>query len=98
MSRFDIYLNEHGLCIDVYFISIESKRINQTHFKLSFIDVLEYDLRWDKNYSFYNVERYKLLKCDMGFYLSLAPADESVNVLEDDAEIIISTNITGCFL
>lgn len=30
VSRFDIYLKEHRRYADIYFISIESKRIDQT--------------------------------------------------------------------
>lgn len=40
VTKIDIYMHEHRLHIDIYFTSIESKRIPQTKFKLSLIDVI----------------------------------------------------------
>jgi hypothetical protein len=89
-------MQEHRLYVDVYFTSIiSSKRIAQTKFKLRFIDVIRYDLLWDVTYYFYNVERYKLLKTDIGFYISLDPVDETDTPGEHDGDVIISKSIEG---
>ena len=91
-------MHEHRLYVDVYFTSITSKRIAQIKFKLRFIDVVQYDLFWDINHTFYNVERYKLLKTDKGFYLSLDPADETEAPTKEDGDTIISKSIEGNFI
>jgi hypothetical protein len=98
VTKFDIYTLEHRLYVDVYFTSIASKRIVQTKFKLSFIDVLEYSFCWNANYGFYNVESYKFLKLDKGFYISLDPVDGSDELSDDDKDIILSKEVEGCFI
>ena len=96
VSRFDIYLQNHQLCIDVYFHSILPK-ITKT-LKIHFSNVIKYQFLYTLEYSFYNVERYKFFKTENGYYISLDPYDESAQVSEKDGDLILCETIEGTFI
>ena len=98
VTRFDIAYQEHRLCIDVYFTSIQSKKWAKTQIKLRFVDVLEYSFYWNVEHHFYYVERYKFFKTEKGFYISLDPVDETNNAKEEDQDIISSKNLEAYLL
>ncbi len=98
ITRFDIYIQDYILYTDVYF-SLPYHRFKADKIlKLHFIDVSEYELSWDKNYSFFTIERYKFFKSEKGFYISFNPYDESEKVLDDDADIIFCNEVEGYFI
>lgn len=98
ITRIDIYLQEYIVFIDVYF-SLPFHRFKADKIlKLHFIDVSEYELAWDKNYTFYTIERYKFFKSDKGYFLSIDPYLETNEVLEEDRGIIFSDEVEGYFI
>lgn len=58
--------------------------------QILFQDIEAFSFYYKKNYTFYNVENYKLLKIDGKIYLSLDP-DETIPIRSiDDADFIFS--------
>ncbi|MBD1365330.1 hypothetical protein IDJ77_16050 [Mucilaginibacter sp. ZT4R22] len=98
VTRFDIAYQEHRLCIDVCFTSIQSKKWAETQIKLRFVNVLEYSFYWNAEHHFYYVERYKFFKTEKGFYISLDPVDENDSPSDDDGDVIISKSVEGYLL
>jgi len=98
ITRFDVYLKNYQVHIDVYF-SLPYYRFNaDKKLKLHFIGVTEYEFYWNDKYTFYIVERYKFFKTENGFYISFDPYDESNEVLEEDHGIILCNEVEGYFL
>ncbi|MES2376423.1 MAG: hypothetical protein V4553_07585 [Bacteroidota bacterium] len=98
VTRFDIQLKDRILNIDVYFVSIDRNTKANVGLKISFVDVSEYSFYWDASRHFYNVERYKFLKSENGYYISLDPFDESQKLSNEDQEIILSKSIEAKFI
>ena len=98
VSRFDIYEQNHQLCIDVYFNSGNIKYNNERQLKIHFEDIIKYQFLYNNNHNFYNVESYKFFKSEMGFYISLDPFNESKDVSEDDEDLILCKNMEGTFI
>ena len=98
VSRFDIYLQDSQLYIDVYFNSGDSRSKNGKVLKIHFTDIIRYQFLYSNNYQFYNVESYKFFKSENGYYMSLDPFDESEEISEEDEDLILCENIEGCFL
>jgi hypothetical protein len=95
VSRFDIYQQDHQLCIDVYFNSIKKP---YRQLKIHFWGIIKYQFLYNDDYHFYNVESYKFFKSEKGYYISLDPFDESEEMSEDDEDLILCKNIEGCFI
>jgi hypothetical protein len=98
ITRFDIYIQDYILFIDVYFSLPRHRFKADKNLKLHFIDVKEYEFYWNDQYHFYTVERYKFFKSEKGYYLSVDPYDESEVVLDDDHGIIFSREVEGYFI
>lgn len=98
INRFDIYSKDHRLFIDVYFLLPDYRPTGGETLKLHFIGVTEYEFYWNDQHRFYTVERYKFLKSEKGFYISLDPYDESEKILDNDHDIILSKEVEGWFL
>lgn len=64
--------------------------------RIVFNHIKEFSFYYNSQYIFYNVERFKLLLLENGYYyLSLDPYDESMQVSSKDQDIIIARNIIG---
>lgn len=73
ISRIDIHLVEHILCIDIYFKTTLRKTEFEKKFKLNFTNVIEYGFYHNDTLHFRYVERYKLFKTERGYYFSFDP-------------------------
>jgi len=98
ITRFDVYIEDYVVFIDVYFSLPYHRFKGDKVLKLHFIGVTEYEFYWNNNYTFYTLERYKLFKSEKGFYLSIDPYDESETVLEEDKGIIFCREVEGYFM
>jgi hypothetical protein len=98
ITRFDIYIQDHILFIDVYFSLPHHRFRADKNLKLHFIDVKEYEFYWNDQYHFYTVERYKFFKSEKGFYISFDPYDESQEILDEDHDIILCKEVEGYFI
>ncbi|QKJ32393.1 hypothetical protein HQ865_22395 [Mucilaginibacter mali] len=98
VSRFDIYMSDYKLCIDVYFISRNRIQQTETTLRVHFADVIEYGFYYNNTRYFYNVERYKFFKSDKGYYLSLDPVSETDELSEDDQDFILCRSVEGNIL
>lgn len=66
--------------------------------KLIFKDVIEYYFSWNKDYIFFIIESYKLLRSENGlYYCSFDPADDNISISKDDGDVIISNSIEGYY-
>ncbi len=64
--------------------------------RLKFIDVCKYLSYFENSHIFYNVERVKFLCLSEGLtYFSLDPADELLEISEDDQDFILAKEIIG---
>lgn len=98
ITRFDIYIEDYTIFIDVYFELPYHRFKTKKVLKLHFIEVTEYDLSWDKNYSFFTIERYKFFRSEKGFYISFNPLEESHEVSDDDSDVIFCKEVEGYFI
>ncbi|HEY4322902.1 MAG TPA: hypothetical protein VGN20_02920 [Mucilaginibacter sp.] len=96
ITRFDIYNADNRLNIDVYITLLYSK--SDKELKLRFKDVLQYCMFYTRDHNFYYIERYKLFKCDEGFYVSFDPFDENLEIQSEDNDFILSSEVEGYFL
>ena len=62
---------------------------------LIFNNVQEYSFSYSRNYSFYNVETYKLTVSEKEIFLSLDPADDSPHRVPDDKDYISAEEVYG---
>ena len=93
ITRFDIYVDQVGLLIDVYF-SLPFHRFKEDkQLKLHCVGVKEYEFYWNKQYNFYIVERYKFLETETGFYISFDPYDESKEISDEDHDMILCNEV-----
>ena len=95
VTRFDIYLANYELCIDVYF---ESIRKSDKQFKIHFTGITKYQFLYTNNHNFYTVESYKFFMSDQGYYLSLDPFNELDEISDEDEDSILCENIEGSFV
>jgi hypothetical protein len=65
---------------------------------LRFEQVSAYAFSYSTEVSFYNVESYKFLPVEKGYYLSLDPYDETQEVDEKDNDFIIAAGIKAYFI
>jgi len=98
VSRFDIYMQNYQLSIDVYFNSGNVRYKNEKQLKIHFSDIIRYQFIYNTNYYFYNVESYKFFKSENGYYMSLDPFNELEEVSEEDEDLILCKNIEGYFI
>ncbi|PWG81174.1 hypothetical protein DDR33_07235 [Pararcticibacter amylolyticus] len=90
---FSIYAEDDALVVDV---DMKLLYLNDTCFKIRFLDVKEYAFYHNSNYYFYNVEAFKLLKKGSLFYLSFDPDEEEMSQISPkDNDFILSTEIEG---
>ncbi len=98
ITRFDVYYENEQLYIDVYFLLPYNRFKTDKRLKLHFIGVTEYEFHWDNLFNFYTVERYKFFRSEKGYYLSTDPYDEAETVLDEDGDIIFSSEVEGYFV
>lgn len=69
------------------------------YLKLIFRNVIEYSFYWDKDYIFYIIESYKLLRSENNlYYCSFDPADNNnTSISADDGAVVICKNIEGYY-
>ncbi len=92
MQKLSICVNDNGV-VDVEAIIQLSYPCN-SYIKLIFKDVFSYHLSWSREYNFYTIESYKLLKAEDGFYYcSFDPEDREASISENDGDVIISKDI-----
>ena len=98
VTRFDIYLQDHQLCIDVY-LNLEFSRFKaEKRLKIHFRDIIRYQFLYSNNYYFYNVETCKFFKSESGYYISLDPFNELGEISEEDEDLILCKDIEGYFV
>lgn len=64
-------------------------------FLITFRHVKEYSFAYSSNHSFYNVENYKFTVSQEGVFLSLDPADDSVQRVTEDQDYILAGDVIG---
>lgn len=65
-----------------------------TYVKLLFKNVIDYSFYWNKDFDFYIIDSYKLLKAeDDTYYCSLDPFNREFCISEEDKDIIKSRNL-----
>ena len=90
----NLYSNEVGVLVgEILFELLYSKK--EKKLKLILTDIREFSFFYTSDYDFYNIERYKLMKIDNGYYISLDPFDESEEISADDQDFIKCQNIEG---
>ncbi|WP_266367515.1 hypothetical protein [Tellurirhabdus rosea] len=80
-----------GITIEITFSLMYSSQIDKL--VLVFENVTAYAFNHDSRYAFYNVESYKLLAIQQGYYLSLDPYDEGEKVDERDNDFVIASRV-----
>lgn len=80
-----------GIIIEVTFSLMYSSQIDKL--VLVFENVTAYAFNYDSDNAFYNVESYKLLAVQQGYYLSLDPYDECEKVDERDNDFVIASRV-----
>lgn len=86
IEAINIYKKEYQLHIDITF-KFMFKGVS--YLKLKCIDVVNFDLLWNSQYSFYDVSHYKLLIDSNMFYLSLDPYEETAPFSEEDSWTVV---------
>lgn len=75
ISSINICLIDEVLCVEVYF-KIDNSKANEM--KIIFQVVKEYGFNYSYNSYFYNIEMFKLLKCDGFYYISFDPCEDDL--------------------
>lgn len=91
MNSLFIKVDNEGVIVEITFSLMYSSQVSKL--MLVFENVLEYAFNYSSSYAFYNVESYKLLAVQQGYYLSLDPYDESEKVNENDNDFIIASRV-----
>ena len=96
ITGFNIHVKDFSLIIEVDIKLLYGK---EECLKLIFSDIKEYAFYHNSNYTFYNVEAYKLLKKENLFYISFDPEEEDIsNISKDDNDLILCGDIEGYFI
>lgn len=88
------YNDKNGLLVITILLEILYYK-EKSQIKLVLNDIIEYSFYYQSQYSFYNIEWYKLRKVDDYFYLSLDPSDTTDERSYDDQDFIACGNIEG---
>lgn len=96
INRIDIYMGKYQLNIDIYVDLLYSPQKERV--KLRFIDIQEYSFLYNYEYSFYNIERYKLFSIKNGFYACFDPCNEENEISTNDQDYILCKKIEGYFV
>lgn len=66
--------------------------------KLVFTGIKEYHFYYQSSFYFYNIERYKFLESEEGYYICFDPADESESISPEDQDFVLGSKVVGYFL
>jgi hypothetical protein len=98
LSLYDSSLQKNSIYVKDGIIEVEIiLRLDYplgTYVKLLFKNVIDYSFSWNKDFDFYIIDSYKLLKTeDNIYYCSLDPFDRELCISEEDEDIIKSRDI-----
>lgn len=82
----NICLRDDVLCVEVNF-KIQNSKVKEM--KIVFQVVKEYGFNYNSMSFFYNIEMFKLLKCDGFYYISFDPYEDDLERSTKDNDIIL---------
>jgi hypothetical protein len=96
VARFALYTFEDSVRADAEIIARSSSRFERI--LLTFEDVEEYHLNYDREVTFYNIERVKFFIDADQVYASFDPADERQQESDDDNDCVRARHVRGFVL